>query len=173
MIVYVFSRWVSQQRFAQNLESVFVTFRPKTTGNTKHQEPSEASRGPRRTQQPLQSGRTGREESPPSGQEKCTCLKTPGREKSDRCSSDCMCYTVFQPCPTLCGPTDCRTPGSSVHVDSPGENPGAGCHALLQGIFQGMCIAGSQLEIKLWFAGLVPLHVLPTPRLPWGKWQLN
>ena len=26
-------------------------------------------------------------------------------------------------------------PGSSVHGDSPGKNAGAGCHALLQGIF--------------------------------------
>ena len=30
---------------------------------------------------------------------------------------------------------DCRLPGSSVHEDSPGKNTGAGCHALLQGIF--------------------------------------
>ena len=30
---------------------------------------------------------------------------------------------------------DCSPPGSSVHGDSPGKNPGVGCHALLQGIF--------------------------------------
>ena len=30
---------------------------------------------------------------------------------------------------------DCSPPGSSVHGDSPGENTGVGCHALLQGIF--------------------------------------
>ena len=30
---------------------------------------------------------------------------------------------------------DCSLPGSSVHGDSPGKNPGVGCHALLQGIF--------------------------------------
>ena len=30
---------------------------------------------------------------------------------------------------------DCSLPGSSVHGDSPGENTGVGCHALLQGIF--------------------------------------
>ena len=29
----------------------------------------------------------------------------------------------------------CRSPGSSVHGDSPGKNAGVGCHALLQGIF--------------------------------------
>ena len=32
-------------------------------------------------------------------------------------------------------PHDCSPPGSSVHGDSPGKNIGAGCHALLQGIF--------------------------------------
>ena len=30
---------------------------------------------------------------------------------------------------------DCSLPGSSVRADSPGENTGVGCHALLQGIF--------------------------------------
>ena len=30
---------------------------------------------------------------------------------------------------------NCSPPGSSVHGDSPGENTGVGCHALLQGIF--------------------------------------
>jgi len=30
---------------------------------------------------------------------------------------------------------NCGPPGSSVHGDSPGKNTGAGCHALLQGIF--------------------------------------
>ena len=34
-----------------------------------------------------------------------------------------------------CDPTDSSPPGSSVHGDSPGKNPGVGCHALLQGIF--------------------------------------
>ena len=29
----------------------------------------------------------------------------------------------------------CRPPGSSVHGDSPGQDTGMGCHALLQGIF--------------------------------------
>ena len=40
-----------------------------------------------------------------------------------------------QPCPTLCNPTDCSPPGSSVHGDSPGKNTGVGFHALLQGIY--------------------------------------
>ena len=42
---------------------------------------------------------------------------------------------VSQLCPTLCSPTDCSLPGSSVHGDSPGKNTGVGCHVLLQGIF--------------------------------------
>ena len=36
---------------------------------------------------------------------------------------------------TLWDPVDCSPPGSSVHGGSPGQNPGVGCHALLQGIF--------------------------------------
>ena len=42
---------------------------------------------------------------------------------------------VARLCPTLCDPTDCSPPGSSVHGDSPGKNTGVGCHALLQEIF--------------------------------------
>ena len=34
-----------------------------------------------------------------------------------------MCL-ITQLCPTLCDPTDCRPPGSSVHGDSPGNNTG-------------------------------------------------
>ena len=37
-------------------------------------------------------------------------------------------------CLTLCDPMDCSLPGSSVHVNFPGNNPGVGCHFLLQGI---------------------------------------
>ena len=42
---------------------------------------------------------------------------------------------VAQSCLTLCDPMDCSPPGSSVHGGSPGKDIGAGCHALLQGIF--------------------------------------
>ena len=58
---------------------------------------------------------------------------------------------VVQSCPTVCDPMDCSLPGSSVHGDSPGKNAGAGCHALLQGIFptrdwtQVSCTAGNSL----------------------------
>ena len=43
-----------------------------------------------------------------------------------------MCL-VAQSCPTLCNSMDCSLPGTSVHGDSPGQNTGMGCHALLQG----------------------------------------
>ena len=35
----------------------------------------------------------------------------------------------------ICDPRDCSPIGSSCPWYSPGENPGMGCHALLQGIF--------------------------------------
>ena len=46
-----------------------------------------------------------------------------------------MLCVASQSCPTLCESMDCRPPGCSVHVPSPGNNTGVGCHALLQGIF--------------------------------------
>ena len=42
---------------------------------------------------------------------------------------------VAQSCPTLYNPIDCSPPGFSIQGDSPGQNTGVGCHALLQGIF--------------------------------------
>ena len=42
---------------------------------------------------------------------------------------------VAQSCPALCDSVDCGPPGSSVHGDSPGENAGVDCHALLQRVF--------------------------------------
>ena len=45
----------------------------------------------------------------------------------------CMCL-VAQLCLTLCNPSNCCLPGSSVHGVSPSKNTGVGCHALLQGI---------------------------------------
>ena len=46
-----------------------------------------------------------------------------------------MLCLVAQLFPTLCDPTDCSLPDSSVHGDSPGMNTGVGNHSLLQGIF--------------------------------------
>ena len=42
---------------------------------------------------------------------------------------------IAQSCPTLCDLRDCSLPGTYVHGDFPDKNTGAGCHALLQGIF--------------------------------------
>ena len=49
----------------------------------------------------------------------------------------CLCCAVLvaQLCLTPGDPMDCSLPVSSVHGDSPGQNPGLDCHALLQGIF--------------------------------------
>ena len=44
------------------------------------------------------------------------------------------CY-IAQSCLILCDPRDCGLPGSPVHGDSPGQNTGVRCHALLQGTF--------------------------------------
>ena len=44
-------------------------------------------------------------------------------------------FLVTQLCATLWDAMDCGPPGSSVHGHSPSKNNGAGCHALLQGIF--------------------------------------
>ena len=50
-------------------------------------------------------------------------------------NSACMYAKSLQSCPTFCHSMDCSTQGSSVHGDSPGENTGVRCHALLQGLF--------------------------------------
>ena len=47
----------------------------------------------------------------------------------------CVLCLVAQLCLTFRDLMDCSSPGSSVQGDSPDKNTGAGCHALLQGIF--------------------------------------
>ena len=49
--------------------------------------------------------------------------------------SNTICVLVAQSHLTLCNPTGCCPPGSSVHGISPGKNPGVGCHSFLQRIF--------------------------------------
>ena len=49
--------------------------------------------------------------------------------------TQCESESFSQSCLTLCDLMDCRRPGSSVHVDSPGKNTGVGGHFLLQVIF--------------------------------------
>ena len=58
----------------------------------------------------------------------------------------CCACLVAQSCPTPCNHMDCSPPGSSIHGDSPGQNTGMSCHALLQGIF----------PTKGWKPGLPP-----------------
>ena len=56
-----------------------------------------------------------------------------------QCHQSCLIrlclWVVKESCPTTYNPMNCSSPGSSVHMDSPGQNTGVGCHALLQGIF--------------------------------------
>ena len=46
----------------------------------------------------------------------------------------CVCL-VTQSCSALCSCIDCNPPGLSIWGDSPGQNTGVDCHALLHGIF--------------------------------------
>ena len=72
----------------------------------------------------------------------------------------CMCFKSLQSCLTLCDAMNCCPPGSSVHEDSLGKNPGVGCHALLQGIFPTQGSNPCLLYLLYWQAGSLPL-VLP------------
>ena len=70
-------------------------------------------------------------------------------ERSIYCSPNFPeCCVLAQLCLTLCDPTDCSPPGSSVHGIFQARNTGAGCHFLLQDIFP---IQGSNLcLLHLW-----------------------
>ena len=68
----------------------------------------------------------------------------------------------LQSCPTLCDPMDSGPPGSSVHGDSPGENTGVGCCALLQGIFPTQGLNPRLLRLPHW-SGPLPLVLLGSP----------
>ena len=48
------------------------------------------------------------------------------------CTELAVLCLVAQSCLTLCNPTDCNPPGSSVHGDSPGINTGVGSLSHLQ-----------------------------------------
>ena len=65
----------------------------------------------------------------------CRSVSLKYREWKRPCFFTVLQCLVAQSCPALCNPVDCSPPGSSVHRDSPGQNAGVGCHALLQGIF--------------------------------------
>ena len=63
----------------------------------------------------------------------------------------------------LCDPMDCSPPGCSVPEDSPGENTGMGCHALLQGIFPTQGSSPGLLHCR-W-----SLYQLSHKESPWKK----
>ena len=56
-------------------------------------------------------------------------------QKSELCCAQLFSCVQLFACLTICNPIDCNLAGSSVHGDFPGKNVGAGCHAVLQGIF--------------------------------------
>ena len=56
-------------------------------------------------------------------------------EEKSECAGDARVHAQSLSRVQLCHPVDCSPPGSSVRRDSPGKNPGVGCHALLRGIF--------------------------------------
>ena len=68
-----------------------------------------------------------------------------------------FCCSDAWSCPTLCDPMGCRPPGSSVHGDSSSKNTGAGCYALLQGIFMTQGRNLHLLCLLHWQVGSLPL----------------
>ena len=68
----------------------------------------------------------------------------------------CVRAKSLQLCPTLCDSMSCSPPGYPVHGDSPGENTGVGCHALLQGIFLTQGSNPSLLCLLHWQVGSLP-----------------
>ena len=111
-----------------------------------------------------------------------------------RCHQHLCCCLVTKSCPTLCNPPNCRTPWpgqqpwtSGRHIkttknggsqparllcpwDFPGKNTGAGCHFLLQRIFQ---IQGSNPHLLHWQADSLPLSHQGNPLAPSESWILN
>ena len=69
----------------------------------------------------------------------------------------CIHAKLSHSCPTLCDPTDCSPPGSSVHGDFPGKNTAVGCHALLQGVFLTQGSNPYLLHLQRWQAASLPL----------------
>ena len=62
-------------------------------------------------------------------------------------------------CPTLCDPMDC-SPQPPLTRDSPGENTGVGCHALLQRFFL------TEIE-PAWLRSPALADRLPTASITW------
>ena len=75
----------------------------------------------------------------------------------------CVCIhrkKVTQSCLTLCEPTDCSLPGSSVHGIS-SKDTGVGCHFLLLGIFLHICVCAKSLQSCLFVTLWTTVHQLP------------
>ena len=70
----------------------------------------------------------------------------------------------IQLCLTLCDPTDCSPPGSSIHGLLQGKYTGVGCHFLLQRIFPIEGLSPRLLHLLHWQADSLPL--VP-PGKPW------
>jgi len=64
---------------------------------------------------------------------------------------------LLQLCPTLWGPMDSSSPGSSIHGHSPGKNTGVGCHDLLQGILPTQRSSPLLLHVLHWLGDSLPL----------------
>ena len=90
------------------------------------------------------------------------------------CVCVCVCVLVAQSCPTLCDPSDCDPPGSSISWNSPGKNTRVGCHSLLQGIFS---TQGSNPGILYRQADSLPSEPQDKQRLGkgqiWTQWTLE
>ena len=77
------------------------------------------------------------------------------------------CAKSLQLCSTLCDLMDCSPSDSSVHGDSPGNDIGVSCCALLQGILP---TQGSNLPLLCllhWQAGCLPLES------PWKQYNFS
>ena len=79
----------------------------------------------------------------------------------------------FQLCLTLCDPMSHSPRVSSVLGDSPGENTGVGCHALLQGISptqdSNLSLASPALEIVFFTTSITWEASPPPPKKSRGK----
>ena len=56
----------------------------------------------------------------------------PHPSKSSQSTRLSVCVLVAQLCPTLCNSMDCSLPRLLCPWESPGKNPGVGCHSILQ-----------------------------------------
>jgi len=76
-----------------------------------------------------------------------------------------VCAKAHQLCLTLCNPMYYSPPNSSVHGILQAWNPGVGCHALLQGIFQTQGSNPHFLCFLHWWVGSLPLAPPGKPKV--------